>query len=86
MTSPQLEPMVVQRNFFVLPNHLFKPLLMNIYISLLFNDKNVKKKGRVQHLPDSCQTSQEQREPGEKIKYKELLEQCGFHHETTYTQ
>ena len=30
--------------------------------------KNVKKKGRVWHLPDSL----EQREPSEKMKYKEL--------------
>ena len=35
--------------------------------------KKVKKKGRVQHLPDSClQTSLEQKEPGKKMKYKEL--------------
>ena len=32
--------------------------------------KNVKKKGRVQHLPGSClKTSLEQREPGAKMKY-----------------
>ena len=35
--------------------------------------KNVKKKGSVRHLPDSpLLTSQEQKEPGDKIKYKEL--------------
>ena len=35
--------------------------------------KNVKKKGRVQHLPYSClQTSLEWREPREKMKYKEF--------------
>ena len=34
---------------------------------------NVKKKGRVRHLPDSrLYTSLEQGEPGEKIKYMEL--------------
>ena len=39
-----------------------------------WNDKkNVKKKGRVWHLPDSrLQTLLKQREPSEKIKYKEL--------------
>ena len=36
--------------------------------------KNVKKKGRVQHLPDSCLwKSLEQKEPSEMMKYKELL-------------
>ena len=35
--------------------------------------KNVKKKGRVQHLPDSyLWTLPEWRESGENIKYKEL--------------
>jgi hypothetical protein len=35
--------------------------------------KNVRKKGRVQHVPDSrLRTSLEWREPGEKIKYIEL--------------
>ena len=35
--------------------------------------KNVKKKGRELHLPDShLLTSLERREPGEKMKYKEL--------------
>ena len=35
--------------------------------------KNVQKKGRVWHLPDSClETSLEQRELGEKMKYTEL--------------
>ena len=35
--------------------------------------ETVKKSGRVQHLPDSrLQTSLEQREPGEKMEYKEL--------------
>ena len=35
--------------------------------------KNVKKKGRVQHQPDSrLQTLLEQKEPSEKMKYKEL--------------
>ena len=40
--------------------------------------KNVKKKGRVWHLPDSClYTSLEQKEPSEKMKYKELSANTG---------
>ena len=36
--------------------------------------KNVKKKGRVRHLPDSrLYTSLEQKEPGEKIIYQPTL-------------
>ena len=35
--------------------------------------KDVKKKGRLRHLLDSClKTSLERREPGEKIKYTEF--------------
>ena len=38
--------------------------------------KNVKKKGIVQHLPDSLlNISLEQKEPGEKIKYMELADE-----------
>ena len=40
--------------------------------------KNIKKKGRVRHLPDLCLwTSLKQREPGEKMK--ELSDNTGFH-------
>ena len=46
--------------------------------------KNVNKKGRLQHLPDSrLQSSLKHREPNQKIKYRAFSQHCGFHQLST---
>jgi hypothetical protein len=50
----------------------------------LIHTISVKKKGRVQHIPDSClYTLLEQRETSEKIKYRAFSQHRDFHQLST---